>query len=81
MQAVAILNDRRQARAVFGRENDADGLIPPNLSIDLWAPRVGTQRFYPPRLGDEPVPCFACGVDDRIVIVEQAVREKALFEI
>ena len=26
LQAVAILNNRRQARTVFGREDDADGL-------------------------------------------------------
>ena len=39
LQAVAILNDRRQAQAVFRRENDADGLSHAH-TIACFAPNV-----------------------------------------
>jgi hypothetical protein len=56
-------------------------VIPARLNVDLWNPWVGAKRFYAPRLCGQAVPGSACGVSDGIVIVKQAMREEAFFQI
>ena len=56
-------------------------IVTRDLFAKLRANRAVVSRGEAAGLGEEPPPCFADGVLDRIVVVEQAVREEALFQI
>ena len=55
------------------------GLIPPSLSSDPCEPRIPAEGLE--ALWGECVPCFAAGVDDGAVAVEQPMREEAFAQV
>jgi hypothetical protein len=54
-------------------------VIPPSLSSDPCEPRIPAEG--PEALWGECAPCFAAGVDDGAVAVEQPMREEAFAQV
>lgn len=74
--ALRILNGSDDAQPpTLGR------LIPSSLRSDRFYSGVAAQQFDASDLADELIPSGAGGVDDGVVVIEQAVREEALLEV
>jgi hypothetical protein len=56
-------------------------VIPSNLRNDRFDSGVGAERFDASGLGEEASPRGAGGIDDGVVVIEQAEREETLLEI